>query len=62
MSGPWDFSVSPSLNWTLGFWTIFVLELGLGLGDWTLDNSISRVPREGSYNKTISIVTHQRFL
>ena len=27
-----DFSVSPSPNWTFGFWTDLVLGLGLGLG------------------------------
>ena len=30
--GPCDFSVSPSPNWTFGFWTALVLGLGLGLG------------------------------
>ncbi len=37
MGGWWggglcDFSVSPSPNWTLGFWTALVFGLGLGLG------------------------------
>ena len=32
MGGLCDFSVSPSPNWTFGFWTALVLGFGLGLG------------------------------
>ena len=32
VGGLCDFSVSPSPNWTFGFWTALVLGFGLGLG------------------------------
>ena len=32
VGGLCDFGVSPSMNWTFGFWTALVLGLGLGVG------------------------------
>ena len=32
VGGLCDFSVSPSPNWTFGFWTALVLGFGVGLG------------------------------
>ena len=42
--GPCDFSVSPSPNWTFGFWTALVFGLGLGLGGLEFGLGLDNIP------------------